>query len=153
MPRPIVVTLVAAAALVATGCGEASTPTVNEFEQSVVLARDRVDFALAGITEAQSKDDLLERMDEAAGAIGDAASDLEDAGVPERLDPELSTLVESLSQLAFDVQATADQIRQPGFSDFLVGAQGLSFESWDAVNRALETLDAQGIEVAQLERH
>ena len=114
----------------------------------MVSTRDRVDFALARITRAQSKDDLLARMDEAADAIDDAVRDLEDVGAPERLDTDLSALVDALGQLAFDVQATADQIRQPGFSDFLAGTKGLSFESWDAVNRAFAALDAQGIEVA-----
>jgi hypothetical protein len=156
MPRAIVVALVAlltAAAALPAGCGGSSAPTVDEFGRSVVSARDRVDFALARITRAQSKDDLLERMDEAADTIDDAVRDLEDAGAPERLDTQLSALADSLGQLAFDVQATADQIRQPGFSDFLVGTKGLSFESWDAVNRAFAALDAQGIEVAPLARH
>jgi hypothetical protein len=153
MPRTIVVALVVAAAGLAAGCGGSNPPTVEEFGRSVVSARDRVDFALARITRAQSRDDLLERMDEAADAIDDAVRDLEDVGAPERLDTDLSALVDSLDQLAFDVQATADQIRQPGFSDFLAGTKGLSFESWNAVNRALEALNAQGIEVAPLARH
>jgi hypothetical protein len=152
MRRAIVVALLAAAVLAA-GCGGSSAPTVDEFGRSVVSTRDRVDYALARITRAQSKGDLVERMDEAAGAIDDAARDLEDVGAPERLDTELSALVDALGQLAFDVQATADQIRQPGFTDLLAGTKGLSFESWDAVNRAFAALDAQGIEVAPLARH
>ena len=59
MPRTIVVALVAAAAVLAAGCGGSSAPTVDEFGRSVVSTRDRVDFALARITRAQSKDDLL----------------------------------------------------------------------------------------------
>ena len=155
MPRTIVVALVAlltAAAVLAAGCG-GSAPTVDEFGRSVVSVRDRVDFALARITRAQSKDDLFERMDEAAVAIDDAGQDLEGVGAPERFDTDLSALVDALGQLAFDVQATADQIRQPGFSDLLAGTKGLSFESWDAVNQAFAALDAQGIEVAPLARH
>lgn len=153
MLRAIVVALAAAAATVAVGCGGSSTPTVEALERSVASSRDRVDFALARITQAQSKDDLLERMDEAADAIDDAVRDLEEVGAPERLETDLGALVDSFGQLAFDVQATADQIRQPGFSDLLVGTKGLSFESWDAVNRALAALDAQGVEVAPLARH
>ena len=153
MLRPLVAALVATAAVLAGGCGGSGAPTMEEFGLSVVSARDRVDFALERITRAQSKEDLLERMDEAAVAIDDAVQDLEDAGAPERLDTDLSALVDSLGQLAFDVQATADQIRQPGFDDLLTGTRGLSFESWDAVNRALAALDAHGIEVAPLARH
>lgn len=153
MPRHVIVALVAAALTVTAGCGGGRALTMDEFERSVVSARDRADFVLARITRAQSKDDLLERMDEAADVIDDAVRDLEDVGAPERLDSELTALIESLRQLAFDVQATADQIRQPGFSDLLTGTKGLSFESWDAVNRALAALDAEGIQVAPLARH
>jgi hypothetical protein len=150
MVRPA---LVIAVAVLASGCGGGSAPTAEELGRSVVAARDRVDFALERITQAQSRDELLERMDEAAGAIDDAASDLESGGAPERLETDVGALVEAMRQLAFDVQATADQIRQPGFDDLLTGTEGLSFESWNAVNRALAVLDAQGIEVAPLARH
>jgi hypothetical protein len=152
MSRALGLGVLAAVALLA-GCGGGGTPTMEELGRSVVSARDRADFALERITQAQSRDELLERMDEAAGAIDDAASDLEGVGAPERLETETSALVESLQQLAFDVQATADQIRQPGFDDLLTGTEGLSFESWNAVNRALAVLDAQEIEVAPLARH
>ena len=154
MSRKLGVAVVAAAALLASGCGgRGGTATVEELGRTVILARDRVDFAFERITQAQSREELLERMDEAAGVIDDAASDLEGVGAPERLETEVSALVGSLQQLAFDVQATADQIRQPGFSDLFIGTKGLSFESWDAVNRALAALGRQGIEVAPLARH
>jgi hypothetical protein len=92
-------------------------------------------------------------MEEAADAIDAAASDLEGVGTPKDYESEVGKLVVSLRQLAFDVQATADQIRQPGFGDLLVGTRGLSFESWNAVNLALTGLNGKGIEVALLERH
>ena len=128
-------------------------PSVQELEQSIVATRDRVDFALARITRASSKDELLERMDEAADTIDDAASDLEGVGTPKDYESDVGKLVDSLHQLAFDVQATADQIREPGFGDLLTGTRGLSFESWDKVNLALAGLIGKGIEVAPLERH
>ena len=128
-------------------------PSVHELEGSIVATRDRVDFALARITRAQSRDELLTRMDEAADTIGAAASDLEGVGSPEEYEGEVGTLVDSLRQLAFDVKVTADQIRQPGFGDLLVGTTGLSFESWGKVNHALTGLRRKGIEVALLERH
>jgi hypothetical protein len=135
------------------GCGESKAPSVPEFERSVVATRDRVDYALARITQAQSKDELLERMDDAASKIDAAAGDLDGAGSPMGYESEADGVVESLHQLAFDVQATADQIRQPGFGDLLTGTKGLSFESWDRVNLALARLKAKGIDVAPLERH
>ena len=128
-------------------------PSVQELEQSIVTTRDRVDFALARITRASSKDELLERMDEAADTIDDAASDLEGVRTSKDYESEVGKLVDSLHQLAFDVQATADQIREPGFGDLLTGTSGLSFESWDKVNLALAGLIGKGIGVAPLERH
>jgi len=153
MPRLPFVPLLVSVAMLAFGCGESSMPSVQEFERSIGATRDRVDFALARITRAQSKDELLERMDEAADTIDGAASDLDGVETPKDYESEAGKLVDSLHQLAFDVQATADQIRQPGFGDLLTGTKGLSFESWDKVNLALAGLIGKGIEVALLERH
>ena len=153
MPRVPFVLLLVVVAVLASGCGGSRTPSVAELEESVIATRDRVDFALARITRAQSRDELLEHMDEAADTIDAAAGDLEGAGTPKAYEGEFGNLVDSLRQLAFDVQATADQIRQPGFGDLLIGTRGLSFESWDKVNLALAGLIEKGIEVALLERH
>ena len=153
MPRLRCALLLVAVGVLASGCGESKTPSAQEFERSVNATRDRVDYALARITQAKSKDELLERMDEAAAEIDAAAGDLDGAGTPMGYESEADSLVESLHQLAFDVQATADQIRQPGFGDLLTGTKGLSFESWDKVNLALARLKAKGIDVAPLERH
>lgn len=153
MPRLLFIPLLVSVATLAFGCGESSMPSVQELERSIITTRDRVDFALARITRAQSRDELLGRMDEAAGTIDDAAGDLEGVATPNGYESEVGKLVDSLRQLAFDVQATADQIRQPGFDELLVGTRGLSFESWDEVNRALAALSAKGIAVALLERH
>lgn len=137
----------------ATGCTTSGTPTVEEYGRSLGSARDRVDFALERITQAGSRDELLERMDEAAATIDDAASDLGGVGAPRKVESETGVLVDALRQLAFDLRATADQIRQPGFGDLVIGTRGLSFESWDAVNLALRALRTKGIDVAPLERH
>jgi hypothetical protein len=152
MLRLLFVPILVSVAALAFGCGE-SMPSVQELEPSIVVTRDRVDFALARITRAQSRDELLARMDEAADTIDDAAGDLERVGTPRDYESEAGKLVDSLRQLAFDVQATADQIRQPGFDDLLVGTKGLSFASWEKVNLALAGLNGKGIEVALLERH
>jgi hypothetical protein len=153
MPRPQVVALLVAVAMLVSGCGEGRMLSAEELERSIVATRDRVDFALARITQAESEEELLARMDEAADTIDAAASDLDGIGTPGNHENEIGSLVESLRQLAFDVQATADQIRQPGFRDLLTGTKGLSFESWDDVNLALAALVRKGIEVAPLERH
>jgi hypothetical protein len=144
---------VVAAALVGAGCGGSGTASAQELEETVVLARDRVDFALAEVTRAESKDEFLERMDRASDTIGDAAGEVDDVGAPERYRDDVDLLATSLEQLAFDVQATADQVRQPDFGGLLEGIRGLSFESWNSVNRALSRLALKGIDVEPLERH
>jgi hypothetical protein len=145
--------LLAVAALVVAGCGGTGTASAQELEETVVLARDRVDFALAEVTRAESKDEFLERMDRASDTIGDAAGDVGDIGAPAPYEDDVELLATSLEQLAFDVQATADQVREPDFGGLLEGVRGLSFESWNSVNRALSDLARDGIEVAPLERH
>jgi hypothetical protein len=153
VPRLFFVSLFLAVIVVVSGCGGDGTPSVQELERSIMSTRDRVDLVLARITRAQSKNELLERMDEAAAAIEAAAGDLERGGASTGYESDVDKLVDSLRQLAFDVEATAGQIRQPGFGDLLPGARGLSFESWDSVNLTLAGLRRKGIDVAPLERH
>jgi hypothetical protein len=153
VPRLFFVSLFLAVIVVVSGCGGDGTPSVQELERSIMSTRDRVDLVLARITRAQSKNELLERMDEAAAAIEAAAGDLERGGASTGYESDVDKLVDSLRQLSFDVEATADQIRQPGFGDLLTGARGLSFESWDSVNLTLAGLRRKGIDVAPLERH
>jgi hypothetical protein len=144
----------AASALLVAGCGGGGAPTtVPELEQAVGLARDRTDFVLERITEAESEEELLARMDEAADTIDDAAGGVERVGAPDGFETEVNELVAALSQLAVDLRATADQVRQPGFGDLFEGTRGLSFESWVQVNRALAALKLKGITVAPLMRH
>lgn len=148
-----VVGVIAAVAVLAAGCGGGSPPSPAAYEQAVVDTRDRTDFSLERVTEATSKGQLLERMDEAADTIDDAAGDLEDIGAAKGFENETDGLVNALKQLSTDVGATADQIRQPGFDELLIGTRGLSFESWDKVNGALRKLRKQGIGVRLLARH
>jgi len=144
--------LLAGVVLLAPSCG-GGTPSSDELARSVTEARDRVDAALEDVTRADTKDEFLERMDGAADLIGSAARHVEDAGAPSGYETEADELVAALDQLAFDVRATADQVRQPGFGYLLRGTRGLSFESWDRVNLALVALRRKGIEVTPLERH
>lgn len=70
-PRILVVLLVGVS-LVATSCGGFGAPSVEEYSEAVVLNRNRVDFAFGRITRADSAEDFLTRMDEAAIVIGKA---------------------------------------------------------------------------------
>jgi hypothetical protein len=136
----------------ALGGGESQSSTA-EYQVAAVQARDRVDFALGRLSKAQSIDELLERMDEAAASVDDAARELEDNSPPEALADEHARLVDQLGVLANDVQATADQARVPGFEEILFSGQGLNFESWDRINTVFVTMKEQGVVVPPLSRH
>jgi hypothetical protein len=148
--RRLVLALLAALVLVAAGCGGSGEPSPEDYAQAVVLNRDRVDFALARITRAQSADELLTRMDEASTVIDRAAGELDDKGAPSEYQPEAGNLVKQMRQLAVDIKATADQARQPGFGGLITDPhlQGLSFDSWTKMNKALAGLAGKGIKVA-----
>jgi hypothetical protein len=150
--RNLLLVLLAALLLVAAGCG-GGEPSPEDYAQAVVLNRNRVDFVLARITRAKSQDELIARMDEAALLIGKAGDELDDKGAPADFQPEADDLVKSLRQLSVDIQATADQVRQPGFENLLQGTRGLSFDSWDDVNKALAGLAGKGVQVSILQNH
>jgi hypothetical protein len=145
--------LLVSLAVLASACGGSSGgPSVQEFSDAVVLNRNRTDYVLARITRAQSQEELLNRMDEAATEIGKASHELDKTGAPSDYQPEADNLVKSLKQLSVDIQATADQARVPGFETLLTDT-GLSFNSWDDVNKALAGLAGKGIEVSILQHH
>ena len=150
--RALVLALLAALVLVvATGCGGGkSEPSREDYAKAVVLNRDRVDFVLARITRAQSVDELLTRMEEASTVIERAAGELDDTGAPSEYQPEADNLVKQMRQLGVDIKATADQAQQPGFEGLVTDPhlQGLSFDSWTKMNKALAGLAGKGIKVA-----
>jgi len=148
----ILLVLLLSLTVTASACGGSGGPSVQEFSDAVVLNRDRTDFALSRITRAQSQEELLTRMDEAATVIGKAAGELDKTGAPSDYQPEADNLVKSLRQLSVDIQATADQARIPGFETLLTNT-GVSFNSWDDVNKALAGLAGKGIDVSILQRH
>jgi hypothetical protein len=150
-PR-ILLALLLALTVFAPACGGGGGPSVQEYSDAVVLNRDRTDYVLARITRAKSQEELLTRMDEAATVIGKAADELDKKGAPSDFQPEANNLVKSLRQLSVDIQATADQARVPGFETLLTNT-GLSFNSWDDVNKALAGLAGKGIHVSILQPH
>lgn len=152
VPRFLVVVLLAVGVL-ASGCGGFGAPSAEEYSDAVVLNRNRVDFVLGRITRADSIDELLARMDEAAIVISKASEELDKLGAPDEFQPEADDLVESMAQLAVDVQATADQARIPGFEGLLTETNAISFNSWDSVNTALAGLAGKGIPVTILQRY
>ena len=133
--------------------GDEGTATKEEYQAVVVNTRDRTDFALSRFSKAQTPDELLERMDEAAVTIDRAAEDLSDTAVPPGLEDENEKLVRHLETLSADIQATADQARVPGYEQFILGGAGLDFESWPKVNAVFVELGEEGVTVPALERH
>jgi hypothetical protein len=155
--RSLLLSLLAAAALAVSACGGGgdSTATVAEYTASVTDTRDRVDFALARITQGTKGDteEFLDRMEEAAAVIDDAASDLEDADVAEGYADETERLTTALHQLAVDLRATAHDLGQPELGGIIPSTQGLNFESWDQANLALAALQADGLKIELIGRH
>jgi ABC-type transporter Mla subunit MlaD len=155
----LIVAAFAVAAVVAVGIvglalgggGEATSKA--DYASAMVNTRDRVDFSLGRLSKAQSFEELLTRMDAAAETIDDTAADLDDLTPPDAFEDSHERLVRQLENLAANVQGTADQARQPGFEQILLGAAGLDFPAWDAINSIFVELRRQGIEVQPLARH
>ena len=147
----VVAAVAVAVGIAALGGGE--TTSRESYQAAVVNTRDRVDFAYARIARSPSIEELVVRIDEASVVVGDTASDLEDAGVPDGLEDENERLVKALRAFSDVLAGTAAQFRDPTFAGTLPGITSLSFPEWDAVNKVLAELNEQGIEVDQLARH
>lgn len=151
-PRLLVVLLLAVS-LVATACGRFGEPSAEEYSDAVVLNRNRVDFVFGRITRADSVDEFLARMDEAAVVIAKASEELDKKGAPDDFQPEADNLVEAFAQLAVDLEATAAQARTPGFEGLITQMNAISFDSWDQANKALAGLAGKGVPVTILQRY
>ena len=146
-------TTVLAAGLFA-GCGGTGTISTAAYAEAVVSVRDRVDFALAQITDGTgSFEELVERMNTAAESIDAAADDFEDAGAAEGFEDESKTLVAAFHQLAAGLAGTAHDASQPGQEGLLTGTNALQFPAWTKANRVLASLDEQGIAVEPIGSH
>jgi hypothetical protein len=132
--------------VLAAGCA-GSGPSRSEFELSVQEMRDRVASATTHVGKAQSRAQLLSRMDDAALVVERAAADLDEAGAAEGFEDEAERLVRELHGLAADLAATAAQLRDPAFEGALPQSGGVQFESWTKANRILRDLRRQGLEV------
>lgn len=139
---------VALAALALAGCAGGEALSQSEFEAMVKAARDRVDSAVTHVSRSQSQQQLINRLDQAALAVDEAAADLDDAGAAEGFEDETSRLVKLLRDLSTDLAATAAQLRDPAFAESLLPqTRALQFESWTKANGILRDLRRQGIDV------
>jgi hypothetical protein len=138
------------AGLSAAGCMGDETSRAD-FETQVVESRDRTDAALEHVTGARTWDDLIERIVLAGDAAEAASDDLAETGAPGELEDEARELRLALRALAEEILATAEALDDEAFEGSTV--QGLEFENWNRVQRALAALRKQGVEVPPLERH
>lgn len=153
--RALLSSLLVVFVLLSAACGGGGdAPTTAEYEQAVVAAVDRTDFALNRVTRAKSADELVKRMGEASATIDKAAADLDEVGAPTEFQQDNEKLVKALEDLGNDVGLTGEQLEDPAFLDAFIGqtAQGFSFESWDKVNLALGGLVGAGLQVKTLQR-
>ena len=143
------------AAGVVAGCSSGGgTISKEDYAEAVVSARDRVDFALAQITEGTgSLEELIDRMNGAADLIDEAADDFDDAGTAQGFEDETTKLVAAFHQLAAGLAGTAHDASQPGFEGLLTGSNALQFPGWTKANRVLASLDEQGIAVEPIPTH
>jgi hypothetical protein len=130
------------------------TATKPEYQATIVNARDRVDFAYAQITKADSVENLIVRLDEASAAIGDVADDVGSAAVAPGFEDLNAQLASKLQDFSDALAATADQFEDPSSAGFgLDSITSLGFTEWDDVNAILVKMQEKGIEVTLLERH
>ena len=143
----------AAVALVGVALGGGGSSSRDEYEATVVDARNEVEFALSQISEAQSLELLLSRLDEAALVLDRIATDLDQAAVADGFEEEHDELVAALGALSSEVSGTAATMRDPNFAAALPNLTSLSFKQWNVVNRVLGDLKKRGIDVEPLGRH
>jgi hypothetical protein len=146
----VAVVVVALLSIGATACGGDDSSDLQDYEASVVETRNSVDDALANISEAQSRKDFLNRMDQAAVLISRAADDLDDAEVAEGFEDETTELTAALRTLSTDLEQTAAQFRQ---TPELFNSPGLAFEGWTRTNEVLRGLAKQDIAVEPIPNH
>jgi hypothetical protein len=151
MLRSFLIATLLLGVVLATGCGGGDDAPPDAYEASVIEVRNRVDSALADISEAQSRPELFNRMEVAGEAIARAAKDFDNEDAPEEFRQQHGELVNALQLLATDLGATASDLRN--YPELLDGTSALRFEGWTKANRALRELAERGIEVRPIDNH
>jgi hypothetical protein len=146
----VAVLVIALLSVGATACGGDDSSDIQDYESSVVETRNNVDDALANISEAQSRQEFLTRMEQAAVLINRAADDLDDVEAAEGFEDETTELTAALRTLSTDLEQTAAQFRQ---TPELFNSPGLAFEGWTKTNEVLRGLAEQDIAVEPIANH
>jgi hypothetical protein len=141
-------------AMAALGGGGQETAAKADYQATIVIARDRVDFAFAEIGKADSIENLIERLDTASARVGAVAEDVDGAAVAPGFEQANDDLADALHRFSWALAATADQFADPSSAGFgLENINSLGFSEWDEVNAVLTEMQEQGLEVELLERH
>ncbi len=111
-----------------------------KYQASVLVVRDRIDFALARIGNSQSPEELATRIDEASATAGVGAEELADVDPPTELTMQNDKLVRTLQAFSDELAGTADTLRDPSFEPALHGLNSISFKQWDVLNSVLGEL-------------
>jgi hypothetical protein len=150
----VAVAAVVAVVVAVTAMGGDKTATKAEYQATIVSTRDRVDFAYAQITKADSVENLVERLDAASAAVGDVADDVRGAAVAPGFETLNDDLADTLDAFSNSMAATADQFQDPSSAGFgLDSISSLGFGEWDDVNAILTKMQKKGLEVELLVRH
>jgi hypothetical protein len=131
---------------VAAGCGGG-----DDYETEVQESRDRVDDALAQVTDATSFDDLLRRLRVGASDVRGASDELGEEDPPDELEDEGEELVAAYRALSGEMTATATALNDVTTEQSVI--QGLEFRNWNRIQDALEAFRAEGVDVEPLNRH
>ncbi len=143
-----------AVVIAVTAMGGDKTATKPEYQATIANSRDRVDFAYAQITKADSVENLVERLDVASVAIADVADDVRGAAVAPGFEGLNADLAAKLDRFSDALAAAADQFQDPTSAGFgLDSITSLGFTEWDDVNAILTKMQEKGLEVELLERH
>lgn len=149
----VVAAVVVAVVGVALGGSSSEAATKADYQATIVNARDRVDFALARISNSQSQAELIQRINDASDTVGGAASELAQAKVAKGFEDDNKNLVLTLQSFSTELSNTAQTFADPSFGGALSSMNSLSFPQWDKVNQILADLHSRGIEVQPLARH
>jgi hypothetical protein len=129
------------------GGGEAS---LEEYETTLVKARNRLSFTLAGLSTLQGPDDFFAQLDESANVADSAATELANAGVAEGLEDENARLVKALRAFSSELEGTREELSDPAFAGTLDTIKDISFQQFVVVNNVLADIREQGVDVPPL---
>lgn len=149
----VLVAAVAVAIVAGRSSDSTNTATKADYQAAIVLARDRIDYSYARIGTSTSVEQLADRLDETAAVVVKSSEDLDGGGVADGFETLNADLVDALDRWSVSLGNTADQIRDPTFSEGLPAINSIGFPEWDETNAILSEMKKKGLKVELLQRH